>query len=148
MEPLDLETSQAVILDHSEHPRRYAVPPRFSSSEVAYNPLCGDRYTIYVLVESGVIRDVGFEGHGCAVSKASISMMAERIAGLTGEEARALRKRLTNSLTSNPDPEPEVTGASPLDELQSLLVVRNAPTRIRCALLGWEALARMLGDDS
>jgi nitrogen fixation NifU-like protein len=151
MEPLDPEISQAVILDHSEHPRRFGVPEAFNGTEVAYNPLCGDRYTIYLLLKEGVIQDIGFEGHGCAVSKASASMMADYVAGLSATEARALGDRLKASLAPDSGPErpgPEPTDGEAFEELRSLLVVRNAPVRIRCALLGWEALATLLRGDS
>jgi len=139
MNAIDPEFSQAVILDHNEHPRHFGVPDAYTARAEAYNPLCGDRYTLYLSVENGVVSAVSFDGHGCAVSKASHSMMATAVLGLGVQDIDALTSSFREALSQADFPNPDELG-----ELAALVVVRNAPTRIRCALLGWDALERAL----
>jgi nitrogen fixation NifU-like protein len=84
------ELYQEVILDHNKRPRNFRRPESVNCEAEGYNPLCGDHMTLYLFVEDGVIRDVGFEGSGCAVSKASASMMTEALKGKTLAEAESL----------------------------------------------------------
>ena len=126
---------QEVILDHNRRPHNFRVIDPASAKQEGYNPLCGDRLTLYLTVKDGVITDVGFQGSGCAISKASASLMTDAVKGKTVEEARALFDRFHEMITSPPD--------SPLPEIGKLAVlggVRDYPTRVKCAGLAWHTL--------
>jgi nitrogen fixation NifU-like protein len=126
---------QEVILDHNRRPHNFRVIDPASAKQEGYNPLCGDRLTVYLTVNDGVITDVAFQGSGCAISKASASLMTDAVKGKTVEEARALFERFHEMITSAPD--------SPLPDLGKLSVlagVRDFPTRVKCAGLAWHTL--------
>ena len=126
---------QEVILDHNRRPRNFRAIEPASRTQEGYNPLCGDRLTLYVTLKDGVIADVAFQGTGCAISKASASLMTEALKGKTVEEARALFERFHEMVTSAP--------GSPLPDLGKLAVlagVREFPTRVKCASLAWHTL--------
>ena len=134
---MDLEKKelyQALILDHDRSPRHYRALDPCSHSTEAYNPLCGDRYTIYLDLDARIIRQISFEGHGCAISKASASMMTSMLSGASVESALALTTSFRNVLLSENRPSDESLG-----DLLALTGVVSAPTRIKCALLVWEA---------
>ena len=125
---------QEVILDHNRRPRNFRTIEHASSAE-GFNPLCGDRVTVYLKVEDGTIRDVSFQGSGCAISKASASLMTESVKGKTLEEAEALFDRFQRMITAPTD--------SPIDNLGKLTVlagVRQFPVRVKCASLAWHTL--------
>ncbi len=129
------ELYQEVILDHNRKPRNFRVIDPATAAQEGYNPLCGDRLTLYVNVDNGVITDVAFQGSGCAISKASASLMTEAVKGRTVEQARALFEQFHQMITSPPD--------SPLPEVGKLAVlagVRDFPTRVKCAGLAWHTL--------
>lgn len=129
------ELYQEVILDHNRKPRNFRVIDPATAAQEGYNPLCGDRLTLYVNVSDGVITDVAFQGSGCAISKASASLMTEAVKGRTVEQARALFEQFHQMITSPPD--------SPLPEVGKLAVlagVRDFPTRVKCAGLAWHTL--------
>lgn len=135
---------QEVILDHNRRPRNFRAIAEASRTQEGYNPLCGDRLTLYVTLEGDVIRDVAFQGTGCAISKASASLMTDALKGRTIDEARALFERFHAMVTSPPD-EP----APDLGKLSVLAGVREFPTRIKCASLAWHTLkAAVSGDDT
>jgi nitrogen fixation NifU-like protein len=126
---------QEVILDHNRRPHNFRVIDPASATQEGYNPLCGDRLTLYLTLADGVITDVAFQGSGCAISKASASLMTDAVKGKTVEEARALFDRFHEMITSPP--------GSPLPELGKLAVlsgVRDFPTRVKCAGLAWHTL--------
>jgi nitrogen fixation NifU-like protein len=128
---------QEVILDHNRHPRNYHGLEGATRKADGYNPLCGDRLTIYLKIENGVIRDASFEGSGCAISKASASLLTETVKGKSVQEAEALFRRFHEMVTSAPD--------SPLDfsdlgKLSVLEGVREFPVRVKCASLAWHTL--------
>jgi nitrogen fixation protein NifU and related proteins len=128
------ELYQEVILDHNRRPRNFR---RIDDGQKAegYNPLCGDRLTVYLRVEQGRIADASFEGSGCAISKASASMMTESVKGKTLQEAEALFQRFHQLITRAPD--------EPVDDLGKLSVfagVRQFPVRVKCASLAWHTL--------
>ena len=128
------ELYQEVILDHNRQPRNFRVLERGRKAE-GYNPLCGDRLTVYLTVENDVITDISFHGSGCAISKASASLMTESIKGKSVTDATVLFKRFQQMITAPPD--------SPVDQLGKLTVlagVRQFPVRVKCALLPWSAL--------
>ncbi|MDH4064828.1 MAG: SUF system NifU family Fe-S cluster assembly protein [Acidobacteriota bacterium] len=132
---------QEVILDHNRRPRNFRAIEHPSAAQEGYNPLCGDRLTLYVTVADGRIADVAFQGSGCAISKASASLMTEAIKGKTVEEARALFDQFHEMITSPP--------GSPLPEMGKLAVlsgVRDFPTRVKCAGLAWHTMKAAVSD--
>ena len=125
---------QEVILDHNRRPRNFRTIEAGQKAE-GYNPLCGDRLTVYLRVEDGRIQDASFQGSGCAISKASASLMTESVKGKTIEEAEALFERFQQMITASPD--------EPVDDLGKLSVlagVRQFPVRVKCASLAWHTL--------
>jgi nitrogen fixation protein NifU and related proteins len=125
---------QQVILDHNKRPRNFRVIDNARRAE-GYNPLCGDRLTVYVRLENGVISDISFEGAGCAISKASASLMTESVKGKTLAEAAALRERFHHMITAPPD-----APVADLGKLTVLSGVRQFPVRVKCASLAWHTL--------
>jgi nitrogen fixation NifU-like protein len=126
---------QEVILDHNRRPRNFRVIEPATAAQEGYNPLCGDRLTLYLTIDGGVITDVAFQGSGCAISKASASLMTEAVKGKTVDQARALFDTFHEMITSPPE--------SPLPEMGKLAVlsgVRDFPTRVKCAGLAWHTL--------
>ena len=126
---------QEVILDHNRRPRNFHALANASHSAEGYNPLCGDRLTLYLSVSEGVITEAAFEGAGCAISKASASMMTETLKGKTLAEADALFQRFHRMVTTPPDQPVEDMG-----KLSSLAGVREFPIRVKCASLAWHTL--------
>ena len=132
------ELYQEVILDHSRSPRNYYKLDVANRIAEGHNPLCGDRVTVYLLLENGVIKDVSFQGEGCAISKASASMMTEALKGKTREEAQQIFNQFHDMVTS---------GTPNLDELGKLGVfagVHKFPARVKCAILSWHAISSTL----
>jgi nitrogen fixation protein NifU and related proteins len=126
---------QEVILDHNRRPRNFHALADASHSAEGYNPLCGDRLTLYLKVAGDTIEDVSFEGAGCAISKASASLMTDAVKGRTTAEARALFDRFHRMVTTPPDQPIEDMG-----KLSSLAGVREFPIRVKCASLAWHTL--------
>jgi len=132
---------EQVILDHAKNPRNFrALEPCDCKCE-GFNPLCGDQFTIYLRLDGDIIKEVGFTGAGCAISKSSASVMTTILKGKTIPEARALFTRFHQMVTSEPNsPLPE-------DALGKLAVfggVRDFPVRIKCATLAWHTLSAAL----
>jgi nitrogen fixation NifU-like protein len=126
---------QEVILDHNRRPRNFHALADASHTADGHNPLCGDRLRLYLKVEDGIVSDVGFEGAGCAISKASASMMTDAIKGRTVTEVDALFQRFHRMVTTPPDCPVEDMG-----KLSSLAGVREFPVRVKCASLAWHTL--------
>ena len=126
---------QEVILDHNRRPHNFRVIDGATAKQEGYNPLCGDRLTLYLKVEGDTIADVSFEGAGCAISKASASMMTDALKGRTVTEAGALFDRFHRMVTTPPDQAVEDMG-----KLSSLAGVREFPVRVKCASLAWHTL--------
>jgi nitrogen fixation protein NifU and related proteins len=126
---------QEVILDHNRRPRNFRVIDQASRQQEGYNPLCGDRLTLYVTLDGDRISDLAFQGSGCAISKASASLMTETLKGKTVAEARELFEKFHDMVTSSPD-----TEAEDLGKLSVLSGVREYPTRVKCASLAWHTL--------
>ena len=128
------ELYQQVILDHSRKPRHFHVLPDANRTAEGNNPLCGDRYTVYLKLEDGVIRDISFQGSGCAISKASGSMMADQLKGKTIEEARQYFSQYQDMVrTGKMDEEA-------LGKLCAFAGVSHFPMRVKCAILPWHAM--------
>jgi len=128
------ELYQEVILDHNKRPRNFRAIENGRKAE-GYNPLCGDRLTVYLRLADGVIADASFQGAGCAISKASASLMTESMKGKTLAEADALFERFHRMITAPPE-EP----AEDLGKLSVFSGVRRFPIRVKCATLAWHTL--------
>ena len=126
---------QEVILDHNRRPRNFREIGEASRRQEGYNPLCGDRLTLYVKLDGDRISDVAFQGTGCAISKASASLMTDALKGKTIDEARALFERFHEMITSAPEDE-----VPDLGKLSVFAGVREFPTRVKCASLAWHTL--------
>jgi nitrogen fixation NifU-like protein len=126
---------QEVILDHNRRPHNFRVIDNASAKQEGYNPLCGDRLTLYLTLDGDVIKDAAFQGTGCAISKASASLMTDAVKGKTVAEARALFEQFHAMITSDTD-----TPAEDLGKLSVLAGVREFPTRIKCASLAWHTM--------
>ncbi len=126
---------QEVILEHSKHPRNFRELESANHHAEGFNPLCGDHFTIYVDVEDGRIRDIAFQGSGCAISKASASMMTQALKGKTTQEAEALFQKFHHVVTGK-----NGTESSDLGKLTVFAGVSEFPVRVKCATLAWHAL--------
>ncbi|MDE3155496.1 MAG: SUF system NifU family Fe-S cluster assembly protein [Acidobacteriota bacterium] len=131
------ELYQEVILDHNKRPRNFHVPDGANRHVEGFNPLCGDHFTIYLRVEGDLIRDAGFQGAGCAISKASASLMTDSIKGRTLAEADRLFAQFHGMVTAPGD---EVPDLDALGKLAVFAGVREFPMRVKCASLAWHAL--------
>jgi nitrogen fixation NifU-like protein len=126
---------QEVILDHNRRPRNFGVLADATHHAEGYNPLCGDRLILFLKLDGDVITDVSFEGSGCAISKASASLMTDTLKGRGVADARALFERFHRMVTTPPDREVEDLG-----KLSVLAGVREFPVRVKCASLAWHTL--------
>ena len=128
-----------IILDHNKRPRNYRVMPECSCRAEGHNPLCGDEVEVFVRLEDGKLADVAFQGQGCAISRASASMMTGKTKSRTESEARGLSAQVREMLVG-----PEVEPPRELGDLAALSGVRKFPARIKCAMLPWHALEAAL----
>jgi nitrogen fixation NifU-like protein len=135
------ELYQQVILDHNKKPRNFRKIEHATKKSEGFNPLCGDRIVIYVQMDGDEVRDVSFEGSGCAISKASASIMTESVKGKSRAEIDALFKRVHQMLTAPPDASVDVDG---LGKLAAFSGVREFPVRVKCATLAWHTLKSAL----
>lgn len=138
------ELYQQVILDHNKKPRNFHRMETASAKSEGFNPLCGDRLTVYVQMEGDQIKDISFEGSGCAISKASASLMTESVKGKNKAEIEALFKRIHEMLTAPPDASIDIEG---LGKLAAFSGVREFPVRVKCATLAWHTLNSALKGD-
>jgi nitrogen fixation NifU-like protein len=127
---------QEILLEHNSKPRNFRKLDDATVSAEGYNPLCGDQYTLYLKMHDDVIADIGFQGAGCAISKASASMLTQRVKGMTVKEAEEVFSQFHKMLTER--------GAEVdydiLEDLELLSGVAEYPTRIKCAILVWHTL--------
>lgn len=136
------ELYQEVILDHNKRPRNFGELEGADRHADGYNPLCGDKLAVYVNLDGDVIADVSFLGSGCAISKASASLMTDAVKGKTLGEAQQLFERFHRMVT-------ELEGPADLESLGKLAVlagVRDYPTRVKCASLAWHTLRAAFDD--
>lgn len=126
---------QEVILDHNRRPRNFHSLADASHRAEGYNPLCGDRLTLYLKVADGIVTDVSFEGAGCAISKASASLMTDAVKGKPIAEVESLFDRFHRMVTTPPEQPVEDLG-----KLSALAGVREFPVRVKCASLAWHTL--------
>lgn len=130
---------QELILEHSKKPRNYRVLETANHKAEGFNPLCGDHFTVYLDVQDGAIHDVGFQGSGCAISKASASMMTQMLKGKSAAEAEDIFTRFHGLVTGH-------AGGDGLDlgKLAVFAGVSEYPLRVKCATLAWHALRAAL----
>jgi nitrogen fixation NifU-like protein len=127
---------QEVILEHSKAPRNYRELAGANQHAEGYNPLCGDHFTVYLNVDGDSIRDITFQGSGCAISKASASMMTQALKGKSKAEAQKLFERFHKLVTTG-----EANGDRPeLGKLAVFSGVSEFPVRVKCATLAWHTL--------
>ena len=131
------ELYQQVILDHNKKPRNFRRLEAANRTAEGFNPLCGDQLTVYLQIEDNVVKDLSFEGSGCAISKASASMMTQSVKGRTREEVEALFNEFHRMVTGELD---EETTPNNLGRLKIFAGVRNYPARVKCASLPWHTL--------
>ena len=133
------ELYQEIILDHNRQPRNFRKNAEATHTAEGYNPLCGDRISVYLTVEDGIVQDVSFQGVGCAISTASASLMTDQMKGKTIDEVAALFEDMHTMLTTEADLD--------IDRLGKLAVfsgVRAYPMRVKCATLCWHTLKAAL----
>lgn len=132
---------QQVILDHGKNPRNFRALADANRQAEGLNPLCGDHFNLFVKVDDGgVIRDVSFQGQGCAISRASASLMTQAVKGKTSAEAIALFEKVHALVTEGPDK----VDATQIGKLAVLSGVSQFPTRVKCASLAWHTLKSAL----
>jgi nitrogen fixation NifU-like protein len=133
---------QEVILDHNRSPRNFGTLPDANRSAIGHNPLCGDQMTLYVhLAENGTIESIAFQGKGCAIFKASASLMTEAVKGKPERVALELFHVFHEILTGPPDLKPDMKS---LGKLAVFSGVREFPARVKCATLAWHTLESAL----
>ncbi len=132
---------QEVILDHNKSPHNYREMPDASRIALGHNPLCGDKLKLYVRIEDDRVLDVAFQGSGCAISKASASIMTDAVKGKTLAEAETLYGQFRELLTGPPDVKADGAG---LGKLAVFSGVREFPARVKCATLAWHTLETAL----
>ena len=130
---------QEIILDHNKRPRNYRELPGCTCEAEGHNPLCGDEVKVFVQLDGETLADVAFQGQGCAISRASASMMTGKTTGKTEEEARGLSAQVRDMLVG-----PEGTPPRELGDLAALSGVRKFPARIKFAMLPWHTLEAAL----
>jgi nitrogen fixation NifU-like protein len=135
MSDLD-ELYQEVILDHNKSPRNFRTIEDADRKAEGYNPLCGDQLTVYLKLDGGVIKDISFRGSGCAISKASASIMTAELKGKTEAEAHQLFEHVHKMLTG----ELEHDGSGKIGKLVILSGVCKFPARVKCASLAWHTV--------
>ena len=135
------ELYQEIIMDHNRRPRNYQVLEGADMKAEGYNPLCGDEITLYLNVSDGTIDDVGIQASGCAISKASASMMTEGIKGKTVEEAETIFEKFRELIKGE---ELNDEDLDLLGDLELLSGVSRYPARIKCAVLSWHTLSSAL----
>ena len=134
---------QELILEHAKAPRNYRELGAPASKAEGYNPLCGDRCTVFINQKDGVIQDISFQGNGCAISKASASMMTQSLKGKTLEQAEEMFKSFHGMVTGQKN---EEAGAD-MGKLKVFAGVSEFPARVKCATLAWHTLEAALHGD-
>lgn len=131
---------QEMILDHGRRPRHFGAPEKFTHKLEAFNPLCGDRLTLYATLEDGAVKNIQFDGKGCAISVASASMMCDEVEGKSCTHAADLFHNFHQMVTGQ-------APAGKIGRLEILAGVKDFPARVKCATLAWHTLDHMLKGD-
>ncbi len=135
------ELYQQVILDHNKSPRNFKILTDANRTAEGYNPLCGDKIDIFLDIEDNIVKDISFQGSGCAISKASASLMSEAVKGKSVEEAKQLFEKFHDLITGKLD---EDEGTEELGKLKVLAGVKEFPLRVKCASLAWHTMLSAL----
>lgn len=139
------ELYQQVILDHNKNPRNFRVIEQPSLKAKGHNPLCGDNIELFLVLDGEVIKEIAFNGSGCAISKASASIMTTILQGKTISEAKDMFQKFHELVTAEMDSEPDVVE---LGKLAVFAGVKEFPARIKCASLAWHTLMNALDNTS
>ena len=134
------ELYQSIILDHNRRPQNFRAMPEASAHADGVNPMCGDQLTVWLRMNGEVVEDVSFQGSGCAISKASASLMTQAVKGKTKAEAGAIFDSFHGLVTGR-------GGGEELGSLKAFSGVSRFPLRVKCATLAWHALRSALGDE-
>jgi nitrogen fixation NifU-like protein len=145
MDPQLRELYQEVILDHNKSPRNFKKLDTANRTAEGYNPLCGDKIDIFLDVEDNIVKDISFQGSGCAISKASASLMSTIIKGKSVEEAKKLFEKFHNLITGKLD---ENISIKELGKLAVLGGVKEFPMRVKCASLAWHTMLTALKNEN
>jgi nitrogen fixation NifU-like protein len=132
---------QQVIMDHNKNPRNFRAIEQANHLAHGNNPLCGDKLVVYAKVNDNIIEDVSFTGSGCAISKASASLMTEALKGKSLDQAQAIYEQVHKSMTG------EATERDLLGKLEVLGGVKEFPARVKCATLSWHTMHAALDSD-
>lgn len=132
------ELYQEVILDHSRKPRNFGTLENATNASEGFNPICGDRYTVYLVLDGDKIQEISFQGSGCAISKASASIMTEMLKGKTKTEAEQIFHEFHDLIMKGGEVGPA------LGKLAVMAGVHKFPNRIKCAILPWHAVEACL----
>ncbi len=132
-----------IILDHNRRPRNFRVLPDATVEERGLNPLCGDELTLYLRMEDDHIVDASFQGSGCAISRASASMMTTLVKGKTRAEADAMVERFRGLATGRAEMDDDLPSS-----LRAFAGVARLPQRVKCAVLAWHTLHAALRNES
>ena len=135
---------QEVILEHNKNPRNFREIENADKFAEGFNPLCGDQLNLYLMMENDTVKDVAFKGSGCAISKASASMMTQVVKGKTREEAEILFDEFHRMVTGRLDVE---TDENRLGKLKIFAGVLEFPARVKCASLSWHTLHAALNNE-
>lgn len=135
---------QEVILEHNKNPRNFREIEDANHQADGHNPLCGDALRVYIDLEDGKVKDVAFKGSGCAISKASASMMTQAVKGKSKEEAEVLFEEFQKMVTGDLDIE---TDENHLGKLKIFAGVLEFPARVKCASLSWHTLHAALNEE-
>src|SRR5713101_18194 len=131
---------QDVILEHCKKPRNFRSLPQANRKAEGFNPLCGDHFTVYLQLENDAVKDISFEGSGCAISKAAASMMTQVVKGKTRQEAERLFAEFHKMVTGDLDE----SVPNQLGNLEIFAGVREFPVRVKCATLAWHTMQAAL----
>lgn len=134
---------QQIILDHNKNPRNFREMPDATAKVEAYNPLCGDHYTVFIKLDGDVIREVSFTGSGCAISKASASVMSITVKGKSREEAELLFETFHKLVTGDSSG----LDAAELGRLAAFSGVSEFPARVKCASLAWHTMHGAIAEE-
>ena len=137
------ELYQSLILDHNRSPRNYRALERANRRAEGYNPLCGDHFTVWLQLDGDRISDVTFQGSGCAISKASASLMTMAVKGKTVDEAGRMFESFHRMVTGQGGPDADLP-----PKLAVFAGVREFPSRVKCASLSWHALKSAIDGES
>lgn len=138
------ELYQQVILDHNKSPRNFRIIENANHFAEGYNPLCGDRINIYLDVEDGIIKDISFQGSGCAISKASASLMSSILKGKKLDEAKKIFEEFHDLVTGKSE---ENADFEKIGKLAVFAGVREFPARVKCASLAWHTMMTALNKE-